>query len=107
MDILLTTEEEICKELNSQGVTRGKRFTTQEAGNILKLNTYLLPFNTTTLPWYIYFSPYTVNVDLCIPGPKRFFLNVKTLVQVQANVKIFWYVSDTAARVMKVSNVAA
>lgn len=43
-DIIELTEEQICKELNLKGVNRVRRFTTEKAGNSLKLNTFIQPF---------------------------------------------------------------
>ena len=72
-DLSDLSEEEICAELNDQGIANVKRFTTKKDGNILKLDTYLITFDSTTVPDHIYIGPYRMRVDTFIPNPTRCF----------------------------------
>ena len=72
-DLSDLSEEEICTELGDQGITNVKRFTTKKDGTIIKLNTYLITFDSTTVPDHIYIGPYRMRVDTFIPNPTRCF----------------------------------
>ena len=67
------TDEEICAELKPQGVKSVKRFTTKKENVIVKLNTFLLTFNSTSLPSSIHIGLYNVRVSKYIPNPVRCF----------------------------------
>ena len=71
--LLELPEEEICKELKSQGVANVKRFTIKKQGNTIKLNTYLITFETHSIPQKINVGPFKMKVDLYIPNPTRCF----------------------------------
>ena len=66
-------DEEICNELKPQGVKAVKRFTTKRENTVIKLNTFLLTFNTTTVPSNIHIGPYFIKVSTYIPNPVRCF----------------------------------
>ena len=66
-------ENELCEELDDQGVIRVKRFTKRVDGNIVKLNTYLLTFKSSTPPKAINVGPYRTKVDTYVPNPTRCF----------------------------------
>ena len=72
-DLAELSEEEISKELKSQNVSHVKRFTKKSEGKIVKLNTYLLKFELSTLPEHIYLGPYRIKVDAYVPSPTRCF----------------------------------
>ena len=72
-DLSDLSEEEICAELDDQGITNVKRFTTKKDGVIIKLTTYLITFDSTTVPDHIYIGPYRMRVDTFIPNPTRCF----------------------------------
>ena len=44
------SEDDIKQELASQGVTKVKQFTVKKDGQVRKTSTFLLTFNSTTLP---------------------------------------------------------
>ena len=72
-DLKDMSEEEICKKLESQNITKVKRFTKKIDHEIVKLNTYLLTFGTSKAPDYIYIGPYRIKVDTYVPNPTRCF----------------------------------
>ncbi|XP_067668245.1 uncharacterized protein [Haliotis asinina] len=65
--------EEIVSELRSQGVIDATRFTYRKDGRVYPSNTYLLTFDTTTLPSSIKVGCFSMPVDLYIPRPTRCF----------------------------------
>ncbi|XP_048252611.1 uncharacterized protein LOC125380895 [Haliotis rufescens] len=66
------TEEEIAAELKHQGVTVVQRFTRKtEDGNILKTQTYLFTFSTSTVPSSIKAGYF--RVEVYVPNPLRCF----------------------------------
>ena len=67
------TDEEICTELKPQGVKAVKRFTMKKDNSIVKLNTFLLTFNSTKIPSSIHIGLYNVRVSTYIPNPVRCF----------------------------------
>ena len=67
------SEQEICSELSSQGVSHVKRFTKKEDNKIIKLNTYLITFNSAAPPSHINLGLFRVSVDIFIPNPLRCF----------------------------------
>ena len=56
-------EEEICQELKPQGITNVKIFSIKKQGTIIKLNTYLLTFESPSFPNTINVGPYRMKVD--------------------------------------------
>ena len=67
--LLELPEEEICEELKSQGVANVKRFTIKKQGNTIKLNTYLITFETPSIPQKLNVGSFRMKVDLYIPHP--------------------------------------
>ena len=67
------SEQDICSELTSQGVTHVKRFTKKVDDRILKLNTYLITFNSSVVPKHLNLGLYRVAVSVFIPNPVRCF----------------------------------
>ena len=67
------TDEEICNELKPQGVKAVKRFTTKRENTVIKLNTFLLTFSSTSVPANIHIGPYIIKVSTYIPNPVRCF----------------------------------
>ena len=65
------TDEQICEELKSQGVKNVQRFIKKTTNGPVKLNIFLLTFNSTKLPSHIYIGLFRVNVTLYIPNPVR------------------------------------
>ena len=61
------------KDLSHQGITNIKHFTPKKDGTIIKLNRYLITFNSTSVPDHIFISPYRMRVDIFIPDPTRCF----------------------------------
>ena len=55
-------EEEICEELKIK-----------KQGNTIKLNTYLITFETPSIPQKLNVGPFRMKVDLYIPNPTRCF----------------------------------
>ena len=72
-DLAELTDEEICRELQPQGVTIVNRFIANRQGVQVKLNTFLLSFNTPTVPQSIKMGLYSVKVSAYIPNPVRCF----------------------------------
>ena len=50
-----------------------KRFITKKYNTWIKLNTFLLTFNSTTVPTNIHIGPYFIKVSTYIPHPVRYF----------------------------------
>ena len=65
------TEEELLTELEEQGVTHVKRFTFRDGDRLLPSNTYLMEFNTATLPSSIKAGYCSIKVELYIPNPLK------------------------------------
>ena len=70
-DLSELTDEEICKELEPQGIPKVKRFISKKNGQEIKFNTFLLTFNSTTVPKSIHIGLYNVKVSPYIPNPLR------------------------------------
>ncbi|XP_067653321.1 uncharacterized protein [Haliotis asinina] len=69
--LLDMSEQEIAAELESQGVTSVKRFSTKQDGIIRKTNTYLFTFSQSTLPQFIKAGYFNIGVEMYIPNPLR------------------------------------
>ncbi len=65
------SEEDIKQELASQGITKVKQFTVKKDGQVRKTSTFLLTFNSTTLPQSINVGYLRVKVEVFIPNPLR------------------------------------
>jgi hypothetical protein len=63
------TDAEICKELEPQGIINVKRFISRKTGQEVKLNTFLITFNTPNIPTSIRIGLYNVKVNPYIPNP--------------------------------------
>ena len=50
-----------------------KRFTKKSDNTIVKLHTYLLTFELSTVPEHIYIGPYRIKVNAFVPNPTRCF----------------------------------
>ena len=67
------TEDEILEELAPQNISKVKRFMIKKDGQVKKTNTYLLTFNTTTLPQSINVGYLRIKVETFVPNPLRCF----------------------------------
>ena len=67
------TDDDIRKELASQGVTKVSRFILKKDNKEIKTNTLFLNFDTHKPPEKIKIGYYIVNVQLYIPNPLRCF----------------------------------
>jgi hypothetical protein len=67
------SEQEIQKELESQGVVPVKRFTKKRNEIIEPTNTYLLTFGMPVLPTTIKVGFYQIKVEMFVPNPLRCF----------------------------------
>lgn len=105
-DIIDLTEEEICSELKSQGVTKVKRFMTKKSGNILKLNAYLLTFNSKSIPSHMYIASKRLMWIYIYQSLSAVWI-VKSLVSATDSVKISEFAFRQAVRVLMVSAAAA
>ena len=56
-DLSEMSEEENCSELESQNITKVKRFIKRSEGKTIKLNTYLITFELSIVPSHIYLGP--------------------------------------------------
>ena len=65
------TEEELVSELEEQGVTNVKRFSFRDGDRLQPSNTYLMEFNTSTLPSSIKAGCCSIKVEFYIPNPLR------------------------------------
>ena len=72
-DLAEISEEEICEELKPQGITKVKRFKKLVNGNLVNLNTFLLTFESPSIPKSIFVGPYSIKVNPYIPNPTRCF----------------------------------
>lgn len=72
-DLSELTDAEICKELEPQGITHVKRFISRKTGQEVKLNTFLITFNTPNIPTSIRIGLYNVRVNPYVPNPVRCF----------------------------------
>ena len=72
-DLLDMSDEEIRKELFSQGVTKVSRFILKKDGKEIKTNTLFLNFDTHIPPAKIKIGYYIVNVQPYVPNPLRCF----------------------------------
>ena len=72
-DLSDLSEEQICDELNSQHVSKVKRFSKKSDNKIIQLNTYLLTFELSHVPEHIYLGPYRIKVNAYVPNPTRCF----------------------------------
>ena len=70
-DLSELTDEEICRELAPQGITKVKRFISKKDGQEVKLNTFLLTFNSPNIPKSIHIGLYNIKVSTYIPNPVR------------------------------------
>ena len=68
-DLSELTDAEICKELEPQGIINVKRFISRKTGQEVKLNTFLITFNTPNIPTSIRIGLYNVKVNPYIPNP--------------------------------------
>jgi hypothetical protein len=68
-DLSELTDAEICKELEPQGIINVKRFISRKTGQEVKLNTFLITFNTPNIPTSIHIGLYNVKVNPYIPTP--------------------------------------
>ena len=66
-------EQEIQKELESQGVVNVKRFNKKRNEIIEPTNTYLLTFGMPTLPANIKVGLYQMKIEMFVPNPLRCF----------------------------------
>ena len=70
-ELSLCSIEEIKTELKSQGVIDARKITIKREGRIIETNTYILTFNSPTIPKEIKIG-YNINkVELFIPNPLR------------------------------------
>ena len=67
------TEENIKEELKDQGVIEVYRIKVNRNGSLTPTNTYILTFNTTTLPTSLKVGYLNIKVDLFIQNPLRCF----------------------------------
>ena len=67
------TDEEIQENLSSKGVTDVKRISVTRDGNKTPTNTFILTFNTPTLPSSLKIAWFNVSVEPYIPNPLRCF----------------------------------
>ncbi len=65
------SDDDIKQELASQGVSRVKQFTRKTDGHVKKTSTFLLTFNSTTLPKSINVGYLKVKVEVFVPNPLR------------------------------------
>ncbi len=65
------SEEEILEELGPQGVIEVYRMKTKRQGKLVPLNTYILTFNTTTVPEKINVGYLRLPVRPYVPNPRR------------------------------------
>ena len=72
-DLSELTDAEISKELEPQGIINVKRFISRKTGQEVKLNTFLITFNTPNIPTSIRIGLYNVRVNPYIPNPVRCF----------------------------------
>ena len=72
-DLKDMTDDDIRKELASQGVTKVSRFILKKDNKEIKTNTLFLNFDTHKPPEKIKIGYYIVNVQLYIPNPLRCF----------------------------------
>ena len=72
-DLAELSEEQIVQELKLQHVSKVKRFTKKQDDLIIKLHTYLLTFELSTVPEHIYIGPYRIKVNAYVPNPTRCF----------------------------------
>ncbi len=72
-DISDMTEDDIQLELSAQGVTKVRQFIARSNGHIKKTGTFLLTFNSTTLPQSINVGYLRVKVEVYVPNPLRCF----------------------------------
>ncbi len=72
-DIADMAEDEIQLELSSQGVTKVKQFTIKKDGQVRKTGTFLLTFDSTSLPQSINVGYLRTKVDIYVPNPLRCF----------------------------------
>ena len=66
-------EEELQKELESQGVTHVKRISIRKNGQTIHTQTYIISFDMPTPPQKLKIGYYSIKVDLFIPNPLRCF----------------------------------
>ena len=72
-ELSLATEEEIKTELAKQGVTNHIRINIKRNDKIITTNTYILTFNSPTIPKEIKIGYLNVKVEQYIPAPLRCF----------------------------------
>ena len=70
-DLRNSSEEEILEGTRSQGVTAVKRFKIKRNGQLKDTNTFVITFNTPTLPKTVKVAYFRVNVEIYIPNPLR------------------------------------
>ncbi len=67
------SEDEIAEELAPQGISSVKRFSINKDGKTLYTNTYLISFNSATLPSDIKAGYHNLRVEVYVPNPLRCF----------------------------------
>ncbi len=67
------SEDEIAEELKPQGISSVKRFSIKKDGKTIYTNTYLLSFNSASLPSEIKAGYHNIRVEVYIPNPLRCF----------------------------------
>ncbi|XP_041369839.1 uncharacterized protein LOC121383807 [Gigantopelta aegis] len=72
-DLEGVTEEEICENLSSQGVTAVRRIKVRRNNDLLPTNTCILTFNVPTLPQSVKAGYLNIPVEPFIPNPLRCF----------------------------------
>ena len=72
-DLREMSDEEICNELSSQGVSKVSRFILKKEGKEIKTNTLFLTFESHKPPEKLKIGYYVVNVQPYIPNPLRCF----------------------------------
>ena len=65
------SEDEIAEELKPQGISSVKRFSINKDGKTIYTNTYLLTFNSATLPSDIKAGYHNIQVTIYVPNPLR------------------------------------
>ncbi|XP_041357812.1 uncharacterized protein LOC121374769 [Gigantopelta aegis] len=72
-DLEGVTEDEICENLSSPGVTAVRRIKVRRNNNLLPTNTCILTFNVPTLPQSVKAGYLNIPVEPFIPNPLRCF----------------------------------
>ena len=71
--LILHSDDEICKNLSSQGVTSVRRISIWQNNYLIPTNTFILPFGRPAPPQSVKAGYLNITVDLYVPNPLRCF----------------------------------